>query len=82
MCKLFSASPRQLENCEIGVYLRRMAGGVDILDVDGALTYRSENVVEAYYNFAIWKSVHVTLDYEFVDNTVFNRYRGQCQSSG
>jgi high affinity Mn2+ porin len=52
------------------------AGGTDILDGDGALSYGSEKVMEAYYNIAIWKSVHVTPDYEFVDNPAFNRDRG------
>jgi high affinity Mn2+ porin len=52
------------------------AGGVDILDGDGALTYGSEKAMEAYYNFAIWKGVHVTPDFEFVDNPAFNRDRG------
>jgi high affinity Mn2+ porin len=58
------------------------AGGVDILDGDGTLTYGSERVVEAYYNFAIWKSIHVTPDYEFVDNPAFNRDRGPVSVFG
>ncbi len=52
------------------------AGGADILDGDGRLTYGSEKALEAYYNFAIWKSIQVTPDYEFVDNPSFNRDRG------
>jgi high affinity Mn2+ porin len=52
------------------------AGGTDILDGDGALTYGSEKVMEIYYNFAIWKNVQVTPDYEFVVNPAFNRDRG------
>jgi high affinity Mn2+ porin len=58
------------------------AGGTDILDGDGALTYGSEKVMEAYYNFAVWKSIHVTLDYEFVDNPSFNRDRGPVSVFG
>ena len=58
------------------------AGGTDILDGDGALTYGSEKVVEAYYNFSVWKSVHVTPDYEFVDNPAFNRDRGPVSVFG
>ena len=58
------------------------AGGSDILEGDGALTYGSEKVIEAYYNFAIWKSVHVTPDYEFVDNPAFNRDRGPVSVFG
>jgi high affinity Mn2+ porin len=52
------------------------AGGTDILDGDGALTYGSEKVIEAYYNFSIWKNIQVTPDYEFVDNPAYNRDRG------
>ena len=49
---------------------------------DGALTYGSEKVTEAYYNFQIWKAIHATVDYEFVDNPAFNRDRVvQCRSS-
>ena len=58
------------------------AGGTDILDGDGALTYGGEKVVEAYYNFSVWKSFHVTPDYEFVDNPAFNRDRGPVSVIG
>jgi high affinity Mn2+ porin len=58
------------------------AGGADILDGDGALTYGSEKVMEAYYNFAIWKNIQVTPDYEFVDNPAFNRDRGPVSVFG
>jgi high affinity Mn2+ porin len=51
-------------------------GGLDIVDGDGALTYGSEKVMEAYYNFQIWKTVYATLDYEFAGNPAFNRDRG------
>jgi high affinity Mn2+ porin len=52
------------------------------LDGDGALTYGSEKVVETYYNFSVWKSFHVTPDYEFVDNPAFNRDRGPVSVFG
>jgi high affinity Mn2+ porin len=58
------------------------AGGADILDGDGALTYGSEKVIEAYYNFTIWKNIQVTPDYEFVDNPAFNRDRGPVSIFG
>jgi high affinity Mn2+ porin len=58
------------------------AGGTDILDGDGALTYGSEKVTEAYYNFQIWKAIHTTVDYEFVDNPAFNRDRGPVSVFG
>ena len=57
------------------------AGGTDIVDGDGDLTYGSEKVMEAYYNLPVWKAIHATMDYEFVDNPAFNRDRGRRQSS-
>jgi high affinity Mn2+ porin len=57
-------------------------GGMDILAGDGALTYGSEKVMEVYYNYSIWKNVHATLDYEFVDNPAFNRDRGPVSVFG
>jgi high affinity Mn2+ porin len=58
------------------------AGGLDVVDGDGALTYGSEKVMEAYYNFPIWKTVRATVDYEFVDNPAFNRDRGPVSVFG
>lgn len=58
------------------------AGGADILDGDGALTYGSERVVDAYYNYSVWKSIHVSPDYEFIDNPAFNRDRGPVSVFG
>jgi high affinity Mn2+ porin len=52
------------------------AGGLGILDGDGALTYGSEKVLETYYDRQIRKNVHGTLDYQFIDNPAFNRDRG------
>jgi len=58
------------------------AGGLDILDGDGALTYGSEKVVETYYDFPIWEPVHVAVDYQFVSNPAFNRDRGPVSVFG
>jgi len=52
------------------------AGGLGILDGDGALTHGWEKVLETYYDFKIWKTLHFALDYQFVDNPAFNRDRG------
>jgi high affinity Mn2+ porin len=52
------------------------AGGLGILAGDGRLNYGWEKVVEAYYNCAVWKTVHASLDYQFVDDPAFNRDRG------
>ncbi len=52
------------------------AGGMDILDGDGALNYGWEKVVEAYYDCGIWKALHAAVDYQFIADPAFNRARG------
>lgn len=52
------------------------AGGTGILAGDGALNYGWEQALETYYDFQLWKSIHATLDYQFVSNPAFNRDRG------
>jgi len=52
------------------------AGGLGIEDGDGALTYRSEKIVETYYDAKIWRGLHGALDYQYIDNPAFNRDRG------
>ncbi len=58
------------------------AGGLDILDGDGALSYGPEKVLETYYSFQIWKTIYATLDYQFVTNPAFNRDRGPVSVFG
>jgi len=58
------------------------AGGTGILDGDGALSYGWEQLFEAYYDWAIWKSIHLTADYQFVSNPAFNRDRGPISILG
>ena len=43
---------------------------------DGALTYASENVVEAYYAFQLAKGIIATADYQFLNNPGYNAVRG------
>ena len=52
------------------------AGGLGILDGDGALSYSPEKVLETYYNFQLDKSTSLTLDYQFVADPAFNSARG------
>ena len=52
------------------------AGGTGILAGDGALNYGVEEVMETYYDFRIWKTIHTTVDYQFIANPAFNRDRG------
>lgn len=58
------------------------AGGTDMLDGDGALSYRPEIVLETYYDFQIWKTIHASLDYQFVTDPAFNRARGPVSIFG
>jgi len=58
------------------------AGGTDMLDGDGALNYDPEKVLEIYYDFHIWKTIHITPDYQFVTNPAFNRDRGPVSIFG
>ena len=52
------------------------AGGTGILDGDGALNYGWEKILETYYDCAIWKNIHLAVDYQYVANPAFNRDRG------
>jgi high affinity Mn2+ porin len=52
------------------------AGGMGILIGDGALNYRREKVLEAYYAFAINNWSALTFDYQFVANPAYNADRG------
>ncbi|MDB6111448.1 MAG: hypothetical protein JWR69_3198 [Pedosphaera sp.] len=58
------------------------AGGTGILAGDGRLSYGLEQLMETYYDFQLWKTVHVTLDYQFISNPAFNRDRGPVSVLG
>ncbi|WP_456637178.1 carbohydrate porin [Bradyrhizobium sp. USDA 10063] len=52
------------------------AGGLGILIGDGALNYRRERILEAYYAYALTKQVTLTADYQFITNPAYNADRG------
>lgn len=52
------------------------AGGTGILAGDGALRYGYEKFLECYYDFRLWKTVHLTADYQFVTDPAYNEDRG------
>ena len=53
------------------------AGGLGILVGDGRLPNPgSEQIAEAYYDIALARLLHVTIDYQFVNHPGYNRDRG------
>lgn len=53
------------------------AGGLGVLVGDGQLIHAgNEQIVEAYYDLSALKPVHVTLDFQRVQNPAYNRDRG------
>jgi high affinity Mn2+ porin len=53
------------------------AGGLGILIGDGRLPHPgAEGIIEAYYDAALIKAVHASLDYQFIQNPAYNRDRG------
>jgi high affinity Mn2+ porin len=52
------------------------AGGLGILIGDGRLNYQRENVLEAFYAYALNDSLTLTFDYQFMMNPAYNADRG------
>ena len=53
------------------------AGGLGILVGDGALpNYGLEQIVEAYYSYALSATTKVSVDYQFIANPAYNADRG------
>ncbi len=53
------------------------AGGMGILIGDGSLTnYGLEQIIEAYYSYAVTQSLRVGFDYQFIVNPGYNENRG------
>ncbi|MGA2582666.1 MAG: carbohydrate porin [Tepidisphaeraceae bacterium] len=58
------------------------AGGLDVLDGDGALTYAPEKSLETYYDFLVFETVHAAFDYQFIADPAFNSDRGPVSVFG
>lgn len=58
------------------------AGGLGILAGDGVLNYGLEQSLEVYYDLNVWKTIHVTIDYQFIAHPAFNRDRGPVSVLG
>jgi high affinity Mn2+ porin len=57
-------------------------GGVGLLIGDGRLNYAPERAVEAYYAFALSKSLTLSVNYQHVENPAYNRDRGPADFFG
>jgi high affinity Mn2+ porin len=58
------------------------AGGTGILAGDGSLNYSWEKILETYCDCQLWKTIHASLDYQFVANPAFNSARGPVSVFG
>jgi len=52
------------------------AGGAGLLIGDGGLSYNGEHILETYYRYSLLDGVHLTGDYQFVQNPAYNKARG------
>lgn len=52
------------------------AGGMGDLIGDGALNYREEKIIEAFYTYHLAKGSTFTLDYQFIADPAYNADRG------
>jgi high affinity Mn2+ porin len=53
------------------------AGGLGILVGDGQLPHPGpEQIIETYYSAAVFKFVHLSFDYQWIDHPAYNRDRG------
>jgi len=58
------------------------AGNYDLFIGDGFLVYTPEVVVETYYKFGIVPGVHITLDWQNINNPAYNQARGPINVYG
>jgi high affinity Mn2+ porin len=58
------------------------AGGLGILIGDGRLNYGSERIVEVYYSLKVNARLSVSIDYQHVENSAYNRDRGPVSVYG
>jgi len=49
---------------------------------DGHLNDGLEKILETYYDFKIWKTVHGAFDFQYIEDPAFNRARGPVEVLG
>lgn len=57
-------------------------GNYDLFIGDGYLSYAPEAVLETYYRYALGEGVHVTLDWQGIQNPAYNQLRGPVNVVG
>jgi carbohydrate-selective porin OprB len=55
------------------------AGGISFFIGDGALNYKPEQILEAYYSVGVTKSLWFTLDVQHIRNPAYNADRGPAK---
>ena len=58
------------------------AGNTGFIVGDGALNYATEQIIETYYDWALFKGASIALDYQFIDNPGYNADRGPVSVIG
>jgi high affinity Mn2+ porin len=58
------------------------AGNSGFITGDGALDYATEQIIETYYDWALFKGASIALDYQFIDNPGYNADRGPVSVIG
>ena len=58
------------------------AGGLGFFLGDGNLSYKTENIIEAFYNLKVSKSVWLSADYQHINNPGYNADRGPVNFGG
>ena len=57
-------------------------GGMASFIGDGALNYKKEQVLEAYYSAKVYKDLYLTIDYQRIENPAYNASRGPVNFLG
>jgi high affinity Mn2+ porin len=51
-------------------------GGYGFIVGDGKLNYKTENILETYYNAKVNNNIHLSVDYQLIANPAYNADRG------
>ena len=57
-------------------------GGMTMFIGDGALSYKPEQIFEAYYSYKVYKKLYLTADYQYIANPAYNSERGPIHFLG